>query len=206
VIDWQRIVHELSPIEIAAAVTTLVNVWLLVRGNIWSWAWGAVSVILYGVVFYRSRLWSSTGLQVLYYLPMQFYGWWIWKRKGPTHDDDLPVTRLSSPARLLWVASVIPLAWLLGWGMGFVGAEQSKMDAVVTTLGITGLYLQSHKKIEHWYCWLVVNSVYGFWILPRQALYVSTLLYWILLWMAVQGWREWTRTVVVPDAAALPVA
>jgi nicotinamide mononucleotide transporter len=201
VIDWPRIVTELSPTEIAAAVTTLVNVWLLVRGNIWSWAWGAVSVVLYGAVFYRSRLWSSTGLQLLYYLPMQFYGWWIWKRKGPTHDDDLPVTRLSAAARLTVVASIIPLAWLLGWGMGSLGAEQSQMDALVTTIGITGLSLQSHKKIEHWYCWLVVNSVYGFWILPRQELYVSTLLYWILLLMAVQGWRAWMRDVARQQAA-----
>jgi len=182
-------------------VTTLVNVWLLVRGNIWSWAWGAVSVVLYGVVFYRARLWSSTGLQLLYYLPMQFYGWWIWKRKGPTRDDDLPVTRLSTPVRLTVIASIIPLAWLLGWSMGLLGAEQSQMDALVTTIGITGLSLQSHKKIEHWYCWLVVNSVYGFWILPRQELYVSTLLYWLLLLMAVQGWRAWMHDVARQQAA-----
>ena len=201
-IDWQRVVHELSPVEIVAAVTTLVNVWLLIRGDIWSWAWGAVSVILYGIVFYQSRLWSSTGLQVLYYLPMQFYGWWIWKRKGPTHEDDLPITQLSSRARLIWVAAVLPLAWLLGRGMGLTGADQSMTDAFVTTLGITGLYLQSHKKIEHWYCWLVVNAVYGFWILPRQQLYVSTLLYWILLWMAVRGWREWTRAVAMRIGSA----
>ncbi len=200
-IDWQRALHELSPLEIAAAVTTLVNVWLLIKGDIWSWAWGAVSVVLYGIVFYQSRLWSSTGLQVLYYLPMQFYGWWIWKRKGPAHDDDLPITSLGPRARWVLGASIVPLAWLLGWGMGLVGADQSRMDAFVTTLGITGLYLQSHKKMEHWYCWLVVNSVYGFWILPRQGLYVSTLLYWILLWMAVQGWREWTRAVASRHAA-----
>ena len=154
-IDWQRAMQELSPIEIAAAATTLVNVWLLMKGNIWTWAWGLISVILYGIVFYQSRLWSSTGLQVLYYLPMQFYGWWVWKRKGPTHDDDLPITRLTAQGRLLWLAAVVPLALLLGWGMGFTGAEQSMMDAFVTTLGITGLYLQSHKKIEHWYCWAV---------------------------------------------------
>ncbi|MES3034255.1 MAG: nicotinamide riboside transporter PnuC [Gemmatimonadota bacterium] len=205
-IDWQRVVHEMSPIEIAAALTTLVNVWLLMKGNIWTWAWGLVSVILYGIVFYQSRLWSSTGLQVLYYLPMQFYGWWVWKKRGPTHDDDLPVTRLTTQGRLRFLAAIVPLALLLGWGMGFTGAEQSMMDAFVTTLGITGLYLQSHKKIEHWYCWVVVNSVYGFWILPRQGLYVSTLLYWILLWMAVQGWREWVRAAAGQRAGAGQVA
>lgn len=197
-IDWQRMLHELSPIEVAAAVATLVNVWLLVRNNIWTWAWGVASVLLYGVVFWRSQLWSSTGLQLLYYLPMQAYGWWTWMKSGPRHDDDLPITQLSPRSRLAWLLAIGPLALLLGWAMGFTGAQQSKMDAFVTTLGVTGLYLQSNKKIEHWYCWVIVNVLYAFWILPNQRLYVSALLYVILLWMAVQGLREWARVVRAP--------
>jgi nicotinamide mononucleotide transporter len=194
VIDWQRVLHELSPMEIAAAIATLINVWLLVRNNIWTWAWGVASVILYGIVFYRSRLWSSTGLQLLYYLPMQAYGWWVWMKNGPTHHDDLPVSRLSTQARLAWTAATLPMAWLLGWLMSFTGAQQSMMDALVTAISVSGQYLQTHKKIEHWFCWVVVNAVYGFWLLPRQHLWVSAVLYLILLGMSVHGWRAWAQT------------
>ncbi len=190
-IDWQRALHELSPLEVAAAVATLINVWLLVRNNIWTWAWGVASVTLYGIVFYQSNLWSSTGLQVLYYLPMQAYGWWIWLKAGPTHHDDLPITRLSARARVLWVVATLPMAALLGWGMSFTGAQQSMVDALVTAVSVTGQYLQTHKKLEHWFCWVVVNALYAFWLLPRQQLWVSTVLYLVLLGLAVQGWRQW---------------
>ena len=192
-IDWQHTLHELSPLEIAAAIATLVNVWLLVRNNIWTWAWGVASVVLYGIVFWRSRLWSSTGLQVLYYLPMQAYGWWIWLKAGPTHHDDLPITRLSARARILWILATLPMAALLGWGMSFTGAQQSMVDALVTAVSVTGQYLQTHKKIEHWFCWVLVNALYAFWLLPRQQLWVSALIYFILLGMALQGWRDWLR-------------
>ena len=192
-IDWQRTLHELSPLEIAAAIATLVNVWLLVRNNIWTWAWGVASVVLYGIVFWRSKLWSSTGLQVLYYLPMQAYGWWIWLKAGPTHHDDLPITRLSARARILWILATLPMAALLGWGMSFTGAQQSMVDALVTAVSVTGQYLQTHKKIEHWFCWVLVNALYAFWLLPRQQLWVSSLIYFILLGMALQGWRDWRR-------------
>jgi nicotinamide mononucleotide transporter len=193
VIDWSRVLHELSPLEVAAAIATLVNVWLLVRNNIWTWAWGVASVVLYGIVFYRSKLWSSTGLQLLYYLPMQAYGWWVWMKAGPTHHDDLPITALSSRERMLWVLGTLPLAALLGWVMSFTGAQQSMMDALVTAVSVSGQYLQTHKKIEHWFCWVLVNAVYGFWLLPRQHLWVSALIYLVLLGMAVQGWRAWSR-------------
>ncbi len=192
-IDWQRVVNELSPMEVAAAIATLVNVWLLVRNNIWTWAWGVASVILYGIVFWRARLWSSTGLQLLYYLPMQAYGWWIWLRAGPTRHDDLPITRLSTPARIAWTVATLPLAALLGWGMSFTGAQQSMVDALVTAVSVSGQYLQTHKKIEHWFCWVFVNAIYGFWLLPRQQLWVSAVIYLILLGFSVHGWRAWHR-------------
>ena len=192
-IDWQRIVHELTPMEVAAAIATLVNVWLLVRNNIWTWAWGVASVMLYGIVFWRARLWSSTGLQLLYYLPMQAYGWWTWLRAGPTRHDDLAVTRLTTRSRIAWTVATLPLAVLLGWLMSFTGAQQSMMDALVTAISVSGQYLQTHKKIEHWFCWVVVNAVYGAWLLPRQQLWLSALLYLILLGLSVQGWRAWLR-------------
>ncbi len=191
--------HELSPLEVAAAVATLVNVWLLVRNNIWTWAWGVASVLLYGIVFWRAKLWSSTGLQVLYYLPMQAYGWWVWMKAGPTHHDDLPITRLSNRNRALWTLATLPLAALLGWGMSFTGAQQSMVDALVTALSVTGQYLQTHKKIEHWFCWVAVNALYGFWLLPRQQLWVSSALYLLLLGMAVLGWRQWLREEAKPS-------
>ena len=192
-IDWQRALHELSPMEVAAAIATLVNVWLLVRNNIWTWAWGVASVVLYGVVFWRSKLWSSTGLQVLYYLPMQAYGWWVWLKAGPTHHDDLPITRLSARGRVLWTFATLPMAALLGWGMSFTGAQQSMVDALVTAVSVTGQYLQTHKKIEHWFCWVAVNAMYGLWLLPRQQLWVSSGLYLVLLALAIKGWRDWLR-------------
>jgi nicotinamide mononucleotide transporter len=193
VIDWSKILHEMSPLEVAAAVATLVNVWLLVRNNIWTWAWGVASVVLYGLVFWKARLWSSTGLQVLYYLPMQAYGWWTWMRAGPTRHDDLPITQLSVAARFGWTVATLPIAAVLGWGMSFTGAQQSMVDALVTAISVSGQYLQTHKKIEHWVCWMLVNALYAFWLLPRQQLWVSSVLYLILFFLALAGWRDWHR-------------
>ena len=72
----------MSGAEIIASLTGLVNVWLTVKNSIWNWIWGIVSVALFGYVFLHSRLYSNAGLQLLYFLPMQFYGWWMWARGG----------------------------------------------------------------------------------------------------------------------------
>jgi len=56
----------MNTLEIVAAAFGIVSVYLSVRQNIWSWPTAIVNVGLYIFVFYRSRLYADTGLQVVY--------------------------------------------------------------------------------------------------------------------------------------------
>ena len=73
----------MSWIEILGALTGLASVYLTARNNIWNWWWGVANALLYGWVFFSSQLYSDALLQIAYFLPMQFYGWWVWKKAGP---------------------------------------------------------------------------------------------------------------------------
>jgi nicotinamide mononucleotide transporter len=183
----------MSPVEIIAALATLINVYLTAKNNVWCWICGVIAVVLYGYVFYVSHLYSSMGLQAFYYLPMQFYGWWVWLRWGPTRDNDLPITRLSRSRCIFWFGINLPLAALLGYLMTFTGAQLSYADALVTAMSIIAQYLLTYKYIENWVLWILVDLVYAFYLLPIQGLYVSAVLYLILLIMAIWGLREWSR-------------
>ncbi len=189
-----------DPIELVAAVATLVNVWLTIRTSLWSWAWGALAVALYAIVFWRSQLWSSMTLQVAYYLPMQVVGWWTWLRAGPSGDDDLPVTRLGARGRAIAVVVVLALTVALGTTMSRLGAAQSWADAAVTAVSVVGQALMTRKVIEHWGCWVLVNATYALWLLPAQGLWLSAGLYLLLLGLAARGWRDWTRALGRPRA------
>jgi len=183
----------MSLIEVGAALATLINVYLTARNNIWCWIWGIASVLLYGYVFYTRRLYSSAGLQILFYLPMQFYGWWVWLRWGPTHNDDLPVARLTLIARVCWIGANLPIAIGLGFLMTYTGARLTYADALVSAMSVTAQILLTFKYIENWWLWIAVNSIYAFYLLPKQELYASTGLYSVLLFMAIYGLAEWNR-------------
>lgn len=200
------ITSQMSGVEIVASVATLVNVYLVIKNNIWCWPWGVVSVVLYGYVFYASKLYSSAGLQVVYYLPMQFIGWWVWLRCGPNRDDDLPITALSPAARLAWFAVNLPLAAALGYVMSRFGAALSYWDALVTAMSVTGQYLLTRKYVENWILWIVVDVIYAFYLLPAQKLYVSTGLYVLLLIMAILGLIEWLKIMRQQVASGVPIA
>ncbi len=191
---WQEFVQELSPLEIAAVVTTLVNVVLTIRNRIACWPWGIASCALYAFIFWQSKLYSSLGLQVLYYLPMQFYGWHVWLRYGPTQNDDLPISVLTPARRAAWFLVNIPLAFVLGGVMHhFTPATDPFVDALVTAISVTGQYLMTHKYLENWWMWVIVNVLYTFYLLPRAHLWFSTGLYFVLLCLAFRGLIDWKR-------------
>jgi nicotinamide mononucleotide transporter len=179
--------------ESVTVVTTLLCVLLTIRNSIWCWFWGVISVVLFGYAFWVSKLYSSMLLQIVYYLPMQMYGWWVWLRGGPMKANDLPVSTQSGRNRLVWAAANIPLAAVLGYTMSGFGARDWYWDALVTAMSVIGQYLMTHKKLENWIYWIVVNVIYAFYLFPKQKLYAYAALYVLLLGLAVMGLAEWMR-------------
>jgi nicotinamide mononucleotide transporter len=79
------------------------------------------------------------------------------------------------------------------------------LDAWTTAASVIGQYLMTRKYIENWIVWFLADVIYTFLLFPMQKLYPTTLLYFILTLMAVQGYRDWLRLMrqqeVVPVAA-----
>src|SRR5215217_4278697 len=85
--------HAMNLIEIVAAVFGVISVFLSVRQNIWSWPTAIVNVGLYIIVFFESKLYADTGLQVIYVV-LNAYGWYHWLYGGKNRTE-LPVSRTS---------------------------------------------------------------------------------------------------------------
>ena len=199
---WEDIVKSQSPLEWVAAGTSLLCVWLTVRNNIWNWFWGFIGVILYGIIFWNYKNYANAGLQILYFLPIQFIGWYVWKRNGPKQDDDLPVTQLSNTARLVWLGVTVALTALLYFGFrDWLPAAFPKMaadplpfwDGATTAMSIVAQYLQVQKKFENWWLWVIVDLAYAGYVFPVQHLYVSAGLYVIFTVLAIVGAVSWVK-------------
>ncbi|WP_303542115.1 nicotinamide riboside transporter PnuC [Sphingomonas natans] len=180
-----------SPLEAVAAALGVINIVLLIRRSIWNYAFGLAMVILYAPVFFEQRLYSDALLQ-LFFVAVQLYGWWAWRRSAGRMGDIL-VERLDWRGRMLWTL-VGALAWL-AWSSGmrhFTDAVNPYWDGAVAAMSVTAQALQAKRLIETWPLWVAVDlvAIPLYW---SRDLKVTTLLYVLFLLMSLWGWRAWLR-------------
>jgi nicotinamide mononucleotide transporter len=190
------LLREMTGAQAVAAVLILINVWLVVRRNIWNYAFGIVGVAIYGWVFFDQRLYSDALLQV-FFLAVQFYGLQQWRRSA-IEAGEIVVERLSARERATWVAGIALATCGWGWLMHrLTNASLPWWDASVAMTSVAAQILMSWRKLENWWLWIVANIlsiglyVYKSLIDPGHSLWITAVLYVLLLGIAIWGLVRW---------------
>ena len=143
------------------AVTGIINLVLCARGNIWNYAFGIIYNAIYVYISWKSRLYADSAIYLLYYLPMQFIGWFSWKKNQNQESgavNAVHLTRRTALVLLLVAAVLIPVfAWILG--LPAIGDSQPWLDATTTVVSILAMYMMVKAIAEQWYIWIVLDAV-----------------------------------------------
>lgn len=184
----------MNPIEIVAAVFGVISVFLSVRQNIWSWPTAIVNVGLYIIVFYESKLYADTGLQVVYVV-LNAYGWYHWLYGGKNRTE-LPVTRTSARLGAFLVALGLTGTAVIGTLLARkTDAALPYVDALTTSTSLVAQWMMTRKLLENWILWVSVDVIYiGMYI--YKSLYVTAVLYLIFLILSAIGYLEWKRSLM----------
>jgi nicotinamide mononucleotide transporter len=65
---------------IVSAVTGVICVICTGKGKLSAYLFGLVNCVLYAIISYKARLYGETMLNIIYYVPMQFVGFYIWSK------------------------------------------------------------------------------------------------------------------------------
>ena len=189
----------MSTIEVVAVIFGLVCVWLTVRENVWCWPTGLVMVVLYIVIFFRAKLYSDMGLQVIYVV-MQVYGWHNWLRGGKGKTE-LRVSRISRRGAVFWVSIGLAGTGSLGFVMStWTDASLPHWDAATTVLSLIAQWLMAKKILESWVFWIVVD-VLCVGVYTYKALHLTAGLYAVFLGLATAGLIAWRKSYLKTPAA-----
>ena len=148
-----------SPVSLWAALTGVWCVILTGKGKRSSFLFGTVNVVFYAMISFQARYYGEVMLNILYYLPMNFVGWFAWK-KHMNEETGEGVKRRLPRNRRVWVYGLTAAAILLyGLVLKALGGNLPYVDSMSTVVSVTAQILSVKRLTEQWVLWIVVDVV-----------------------------------------------
>jgi nicotinamide mononucleotide transporter len=189
-----------------AGITGVLCVVLVAKGSIWNYAFGLVNVSLYAWISYKAALYGDAGLNALYYLPMQFIGWWQWRKRGAAMSESesagdgvqVKARRLDWFQRVLLVLGCFAAVTAVGFLFKYLGDPQPFKDSATTVLSVVAQALMALAFMEQWALWIITNVIsvimWGVCVLRGEAHAEVMVIMWVFyLLNSINGFRVWLK-------------
>lgn len=201
-----------SPLELFAVLTGIACVFLITVSvripvrvgrhvvtvdHVANWPIGILTSAAYVYIFWHSRLYLNSVLQV-FYVGSGFLGWYWWLRGG-AQAQRLPIRRISAGLVALTMAAIaVGTAVMTVVMRDHTDSAAPLWDALVVCLSLAAQLVMTRKFFEHWWLWLSVDAV-GIVLIASQDLLLTSLLYVIYAGLCVRGLVTWRRMGAAPS-------
>lgn len=214
--------YAMSWVEAIGTVFGLLCIWFASKEKTINYLFGLINVSLFAIIFYQIQLYGILLLQVFFFAA-NLYGWYAWT-KTDANGDTLSVRWMPRTKQLLIaLVAIVSIAIMTRYIDGFFtllatltvsvmnlfGAQLNMptlqldafpfWDATMTVLSVVAQLLMTRKYVENWILWVIVNVI-SVGVYAAQGVYALSIEYVILLFIALNGTREWIQTANSPTS------
>ncbi|MFA5848542.1 MAG: nicotinamide riboside transporter PnuC [Bacteroidales bacterium] len=196
-IIYSVLLREIDFIGSVAAVSGVICVVMVARGNILNYIFGLVNVALYAYISFKSELYGDAVLNAVYYVPMQFVGWFNWIKNREAKDSVTVTSKtMNTSQRIILIVFSVAMVAIVGFILDKLEDPQPYKDSATTVLSVIAMYLMVRTYVEQWSLWVVVNVISVImWIvafLRGDAHSMLMVIMWIFyLANSLNGWYTW---------------
>lgn len=177
-IYWQD-----SPMGIISAVTGIAYVIFAGKGKLSAYFFGLINCVLYAIISFEAKLYGETMLNVIYYVPMQFVGFFVWSKNMDAETHEVMKRHMKNSGRIFLVVIIAVATYLYGLLLAYLVDMMPFVDAFTTVSSIVTMIVSIGMYSEQWWIWLAVNSfsVYMWWCnFSSGSDNIATLLMWLV--------------------------
>lgn len=191
-------------VGIAAAVCGVTNCVLSSDGSIWNYFFGLPAVLFQGIVALSEGNIGIGWMDLLFLVPMQVIGFFMWMRHGASVSSDgeqaqVKGRRLDNFQRFDVCVLLIVLILGLSTALFHFGATSPWFDAAAVVMQIVAQILMTLVFMEQWAVWIVVNATYlCLWthtaiLEPGSNAFVMIAMWACYFVISIHGLRVWHR-------------
>ena len=168
---------------IISATTGVICVVATGKGKLMAYFFGLINCALYAIISYQAKYYGETMLNALYYVPMQFVGYFVWKKHMNSETHEVKKRHMPWKIRGLSALAIVAGTWLYGMLLSYLGGNMPYVDAFTTVCSVIAMIVSVGMYSEQWWIWVVVDvfTVY-LWFVDFRAGNdnLATLLMWII--------------------------
>ena len=187
-----------------AGIAGVLCVVLVAKGNIWNYLFGIVNVSMYAYISYKASLYGDAALNALYYVPMQFIGWWQWRKRGAAVSEaeaggagvQVKARRFTWHQRAILALGCAAGVIAVGYVLKHFGDPQPFKDSATTVLSIVAQALMALAFMEQWALWIITNVIsvvmWSICVVRGEAHAAVMVIMWVFyLLNSLNGFRVW---------------
>ncbi len=189
-----------------AGIAGVLCVVLVAKGNIWNYLFGIVNVSMYAYISYKASLYGDAALNALYYVPMQFIGWWQWRKRGAAVSEaeaggagvQVKARRFTWHQRVILALGCAAGVIAVGYVLKHFGDPQPFKDSATTVLSIVAQALMALAFMEQWALWIITNVIsvvmWCICVVRGEAHAAVMVIMWVFyLLNSLNGFRVWLK-------------
>lgn len=129
---------------------------LAAKGNLMTYVFGMYNTFGYAYLSYSNGLFGEVMLNLLFFVPMNVIGFFMWKRHR--HGDKLVMRQMNLKGLTLVAVACILGSTALGYSLSLIPTQNSPyIDATTTILSIIATFLMVKRFKEQWLVYIVLN-------------------------------------------------
>ena len=148
-----------SSVATFAALTGIWCVILTGKGKLSSFWFGSINTVLYAIIAWEAKYWGEVMLNLIYYVPMNFVGLYMWSKNMNKETEEVVKKRLSLKKSIMSYGLVI--VGTLGYGLFLkvLNGTLPFVDSMSTVFSVFAQFLCVKRYMEQWVLWVIVDVV-----------------------------------------------
>jgi len=199
-LTWDPTHKSVSIIAFIASISGIWCVVLVAKGRISNYLWGVINIIFYAIASYNWQVYGDFMLNVFYYFPMQFWGWYIWTKPEFKTSNNLVKSRCLNWKNWLVLIIIVTLAvFFYGLFLTSINNVRPFVDSGLVVCSILAQFLMTKRYTEQWLLWIVVDIlgvyIWGTVVFQKSGGANIGILIMYIAWLinAIYGYINWLK-------------
>lgn len=144
---------------IISSLTGIICVVCTGKGKLSAYIFGLINTALYAYIAYQAQYYGEVMLNALYYVPMQFVGFYLWDKHMNSESNEVIKTKMNFKGQLITLILSIISIYIYGLFLQKLGGNLPFVDSASTCLSVIAMILSVKRYMEQWLLWIVIDVI-----------------------------------------------